>query len=459
MIRPEVTFSYGPLLENCQHFAIAGAVWTAIASEFAEGGTIVHNALDALVADGVLEHLEDETHRALYAAGRAWLYRRGFLRAQRGTAPGVRSEIAFAYDHETGVGRELVTPPGWERRWYADRARRAAYDGPGGPVRESEMPGRLDLLRFSIDGGGDREQVLEVYDYKCHFGPGYQTAKAQLELCGLAAARAYNVDRVRVVGVHLWADREPLEEPYELGPFELAEIAATVRGWASAANDPPPVPGAHCGDRYCPARPGCPVTQRLVGELLPADRLVRRAENAPALPAAGPVALGEVLASSPASPASPASAAALPEPAPAFSFLAPIASSADADMTLVAIDLLKELVKQKQAQVNAWADKNGGIPRKDGRIYAGAMEPRESINLAAPGAQEKLEELGLGLAIKQAVSWGDIEKLQGKPGAKRAREALRAIGALTNAPRKVYDDRAPEAAPAPQLPAAQKGAA
>lgn len=307
MIRPDVTFSVAALLESCGWWAMPGVVWREFASEFAEGGTTVHAAVTALVTDGIDVAPADPTLGAMYRAIRGWLMENRLVkpaadlpgRPLRGVA-GLRAEVAYAYDTATGRARELVDPAGWDRRWYADPSRRAAYNGPGGPIRASEVPGRLDLLCVSIDASGG---LLRNIELKCHFAPHSRAeARAQLEIQSLAAARVpgpdgVGTDRIRPLALHVWEDGilvEHVDEQGrwrfsppgelgiagELGAWELTAIADRWAGFArraAAGNDPVPHAGPHCGERGCKARASCPVTTKIVEEeLFPSARLVRR---------------------------------------------------------------------------------------------------------------------------------------------------------------------------------------
>lgn len=286
-LRPDVTFSYAALTERCRWWMLPGVTWHTAANEFSAGGDVVHAALAALATDGVLELPERPELRAMYVAARSTLLALGILHKDGTRLMGLRAEVAYAFDVETGRGRELVDPEGWPRRWYADPAYRAKYDPAGehgGPLLATEICGRLDLVRWGADDHG--ESYLEVLDYKCHFRPEWDEARAQLEIGALAAARANGTERVRATAIHVWADRDPVlervgapDDQPELGAFALMEIAARWYELAHPpANDPEPMPGPHCMGRYCPAIASCPTTAAIVKEpgVIPPEKLVRK---------------------------------------------------------------------------------------------------------------------------------------------------------------------------------------
>lgn len=396
-MRPDFTFSKLGLARACKWWLLPEVPWVDTASEYALRGRALHQAMAAIVSGGVLELADDPLDRALYAQARAWLCEKGFLQ-QSGKYKGkplmgLRAEVAFAYDLETHEARELVDPPGWDARWYADPAKRAAYTGPGGPISASEVCGRVDILTRGVDAEG---AFLFVGDYKFHFGGVHAApppdARAQLEICALAASKVFGIDRVETVGIHVYEDRvvpEIVGTPRvnadgvvgtpELGTFALYMVAADLDDLAHpAANDPVPHSGPHCGARYCPARAACPLTAEVVADVLPAESLVRKRslkgaleDNAHALWAR------------------------------------------DAGERLVAVG--KELV----AKAQAYADTHEGIVEEDGQVYAAELVPSESVDL--PRAEPILAELGLAKAIERTVTWASVKRAGGDEKVVRAK--------------------------------------
>jgi hypothetical protein len=403
-----VTGSKAALVRACEGFL--ALAWNDTPNEFAGKGSTTHRMLAAVANDGVLEASDDGDVRALYAAGRAWMDTQ--LRAMRGQRPLWRGEIAFAFDAETGAARELVDPPGADARWYADPAARRAYDGPGGPVRDAEIGMRLDLVSMGLDEDGP---FVWVADYKCHFSPEALEAKDQLALAGLAAARAYGVDRAKVVGVHLWTDRPTFEEPYELFTQDLADVAAFYGELAARAAPGEATPGPWCTERHCPAIAACPRGQEGVREveaLIPAEQLVGPAKRS--------------LAAKPQTPE-------------------------DAAWVLVAIPLVRALLDAREEEARAVADRHPGQVTAGGKVFGGQDERQERPDLGVPGAVELLEALGLRFAIEESTTWTAMRAVGGAEKADEAREGLRGIGAIRESVRRAYRWRAAgKAAPAPR---------
>lgn len=409
MLRPDFTFSRAPLVESgCVTWLQLDIAWVDSTSEAAERGTKGHHVA-ACEHKGIAVTMptDDPGLCAMIEQARTW-------RAERfGGDPILRdslqAEVAFAYDVETKTGRLLVDPPGETNvRWYADRVLRPRYG-----VKPSEIPGRLDLFGRGVDAKG--AYLLNV-DYKFHSAVEWSEARAQLEYQALALARTYGINRVKVVALHLWEDVEWHEEAYELDEAALNDIEWRIYllAFATPANDNAPVPGAHCRKRYCPARATCPVSGEVVGELLPADRLVRRPSEAPAAP---------------------------------FKVREPITGNDHAAFKRVAIDLLKEVAKQLQTEVDAWADAHGGIVDSDGDVYSGKPVTRASPDLSVPGAVELLQERGLFLALQTetTTTWKAIANAgEGKRTADEVRLALEKIGALKTSSYIDYRARKPE---------------
>jgi hypothetical protein len=320
----------------------------------------------------------------------------GWLKSKR--VVGMRAEVAYAYDLASRTARELPDPPGETNpRWYADRELRKKYG-----ILDSEWCGRIDLVCFGHDEHGS---FLRIWDYKFHFGPEHEDATAQLEVCALAVARTYGLARVEAIAVHVWEDREVLEEPVgqegpagrlELSEFQLASIAADVADFARGpANDPQPNGGAHCKARHCPARVACPLTAQAVQG---------------ALAAAPPEKL---------------------TPGVATAFTKDPETNDEGADALVAIDLLEQALAAKKASVKALADRLNGIRLSNGKEYSGgAPQVSETPNLDHPGAVELLRELHADFAIKTSTTWSALDEALGAEGAKLAREKLTAIGAV-----------------------------
>jgi hypothetical protein len=395
---------------DCRAWLEDAATWTETTSEYAEAGTVVHKALAPLVKGGILELPEKPGLRAMFGYAKAWLLEHRFVKhakdGQRHPIFSLRAEVVFAYDVETREGRELADLPGLEgTRWYVDAELRAKHG-----IRPSEICGRLDLVGQGID---DLGAFAIVDDYKFHFGPEMSEAVGQLAMGGLAVCKALGFERVKVTGVHVWEDREPVLEQYEFTDWELDTVAVRIDELAHplAANDPSPHGGAHCKAMRCPARAGCALGGEVVAEIVPA----------PLVPAGALVRA-------------------------AHPFLRPVATNEDAAWALVAIDLLEELVAAKKAEVKAFADAKGGILLSNGTVYSGAVQNRTAPDLSVPGAIEAMQKLGLDFAMKTSTTWSAIKEHGGSEGEKAARAALELANAVKKSMTTVYMARKVETA-------------
>jgi PD-(D/E)XK nuclease superfamily len=410
-LRPDFSFSKGPLARSgCAFWLIPGVPWHDTAGDSAEMGTENHAAMHAITTyeTALLAYSkstplgvpappapkpptlpENLGQYAMCVSARAWLEEQGLLRL-----PGLRAEVAFAFDLATGKGRELADPPGEPARWYADPELRAKYG-----VAPTEVCGRIDLLCFGMDGEGSFVRTL---DYKFHFAPGAPlSARGQMELCALAVSRALGVDRVRASALHVWEEGEPVEEevlPLDeetgevLGPMldaaALAKVETWLRGLAAIPANDVAIDGPHCKQRYCPARAACPVTGLAVEQLLPAETLARKK-------------LAE-----------------------------PIADAGHAAWALTAGDLLIEVGKQLIARANGYADEVGGFPlQKGGEVYGGLPVVTTRPDLTVAGAIEAVRALAPG-AIAEATTWTAIKRAGGAAAEKELRAALQDLGAL-----------------------------
>jgi hypothetical protein len=397
-------FADAPASESneCAYLLRPELAWREEGNTASEGGIKVHAPLAAVLKSLAHEPPDTTELRAMYGYGRAWMREAGLFAYDGRPRATIRAELAFAYDAVTDVGRELEDPEGAPARWYADPEWRAGYAGPGGPIRDTEICGRLDVVGPAMDEEGP---YLFLADYKCHFGPEMGDAGAQLAIGALAAARAWRLDRVRAVGVHLWADQEAREERYDLGPAHLDRIAEHLARLAAAPAPSLPNDGPWCGEHHCPARASCPVALEATAELealIPAEALVRRAP----------------LAQDPA-------------------------TDEDADSQLTALDLVLEVLKAKRDRLKAFADARGGVVRKGGKVWSGKLQTNETPDLGVPGAIDVMDALGLYTAVEWSTSFAAITEVAGKEAADTAREALRAAGALKSATFPVYRDRKP----------------
>lgn len=439
-IRPDFTFSLGTLAkaavdqetgERCTWWLQPGVPWfDGGDNRFTVGGRACHESMrDITRAASVgapLPTLPAEPDRhALVVQATRWLLDEGILRHKRpgsaslvGSGPveallGLRAEVAFAYDTATRKGRELVDPPGWDLRWYADPEKRAAYEGPGGPIRATEIPGRIDLLCTGFDAAGD--MFGWIRDYKFHFGPGEpKDAQGQLAFCALAIASTFDLTRVSASAVHIWEDRDVTEEfllrtthdgevSTTLGPNDVGQIAAWVDTLARpAANDLTPHHGPHCTGRDCPAVAACPVMGELAVQVLPAETLVRRR------------------------------------------IAGPIETNDDAAFALLAADLFIEVGEQLKARAKTYADEYEGVRLSDGSVFSGKLIPVTKPDLSVPGAIAVMEELGLAESITRSTAWTEAKKHGGAALEKSLRTRLAEIGAVKHSTQMRYEARMPK---------------
>jgi hypothetical protein len=433
-LRPDVTGSKAPLVKSgCRVWMTPGVPWGETEETAPMSRGRVNHAVLASLVPGSAAYAspptlpQDEVSRAMIEQGKAWLLARGLVRpagsqvalrrhvtasgaevihsaaGKPGTLaalPGLRAEVVFAIDLETGTGREIADPPGEEPRWYTDPVLRAKYG-----LRPTELPMRLDLACPGIDARGS---FARVWDYKFHGKPGaFSPARAQLEVHALALKLAWGVDRVEPIGVHIFAEEAVVEERVgtptpdedgdnghrELSGDDFARILAEVRTWAvPPANDPSPVPGPHCTDLDCPAVSACPVTEEAAVQILSAESLVRR-------PLAGP-----------------------------------LTGNDHAAWALLASKLLKAAAEELDAKARVYADEYEGIVIRneatgETSVYAGLPSTSARPDLEKEGAIEAVRAIAPA-AIKQSVTWAEIKRCAGAPGEKAAREALTALGAL-----------------------------
>jgi hypothetical protein len=203
---------------------------------YGDRGSAVHHFLErigaGMSAEGALDLVEDDEHRALCAAI-------DLARLPRGTAP----EVAFAYDVAKGTAREL------------GRQLRRQYPA----LSPTELPGTGDAVGVS-------GSAVFVGDFKSGFIVTPAKDSVQLRFLALCAARAYDREEAVVEIVRIRENgsvfRDPAEfDALDLDAFavELEEVMAKVRyqqASVAAGLMPDVVEGEHC--RWCPAWSSCP---------------------------------------------------------------------------------------------------------------------------------------------------------------------------------------------------------
>lgn len=243
-----VTASKVGLLEHCQYFARPEAVWSDTTSAAADRGTRFHRAI-ALYINGVPGlplSVEDDIAEEFRHAKR-WV---DDLRAAYPNAE-LHAEQAFAWDPETD---EAEVIPAAERDYQAGHGR---------------LCGTADLVVVFPDGMAN---VL-VYDWKTGSGEG---AGPQLRALSLMAARAWKVETATGAALEVTGAgvKEVCHEHHDA--FALSGIAGGLADVIQFIPGAEPIPGAHCGELYCPARATCPEVNKAHVALVPEAALVRK---------------------------------------------------------------------------------------------------------------------------------------------------------------------------------------
>lgn len=178
---------------------------------------------------------------------------------QRSPDKGRRCEVKYGWSPSRDTARELP-------KTYDENGRENLRDYSS--LIDDERAGSVDLEY--VDGDG----MLVIEDIKTGHTPLAQYLP-QIRTLGLFAARCRRVRRVKVVLTKLYVDKPHESISHILDGFALDAIAEDLRLRLAAAKDAEPVPGPHCTEMFCPARLVCPAVQVLVGELVPADALVK----------------------------------------------------------------------------------------------------------------------------------------------------------------------------------------
>lgn len=240
MIRRE-TASRTALLAACGWWARPEAEWFDVAGPSAERGNRFHEPIDRYIKTGVREEVAEDV-RAEYEVAIDWVedYGRRYL----------LSEVAFAWDPVRDVAEVLKTTG----RDYAEAQARGL------------VCGTADVVAVTSDG-----KAALIADWKTGDGSG---AGSQLRTLALMATRALKLDSVTVVALEVTAAgvREVCRE--DLDVFDLDAHAGELAELLAAVPTAEPVPGPHCGERYCPARASCPAGREAAEQLVPVDALV-----------------------------------------------------------------------------------------------------------------------------------------------------------------------------------------
>lgn len=286
-----------------------------------------------------------------------------------------KTELALAYDVGTGKGRVL---PMADHRDYSAK----------GPL---EFVGTADVV-FLRDG------LLTVDDYKSGRPENVEVAETntQMALLGLAAARAYGVDRVRVRLLFVSEDGVEVDEAI-FDELDLSEMASRLSGLVAKLKGPSvPVPGAHC--KWCPIQVACPATQAAMATVARASL-------------------------------------------PMFPMSVDIESKEHAAYLRHRLKAVREASDAVENALKAYIADKGPIPAGEGKLYGIKEVKRETLDLAAPKAygvlvkhlgQEKADEACELSTTKSAIHAALAGGKRGEGAKKEAAlfEELRAIGAV-----------------------------
>lgn len=381
-------YSFRPDAEHAIDEPSRWAVNNAIHAVFDR--TIGTGAEDCAIPRDMLEHLTDGDVRKVHASHTAWLAD-WYLDQRDG---GWRSEVAFAFDPETGASMRLQpkhhrdysgAPPGW-------------------------IPGTADVIRWNDD------LEVDAIDHKSgHFAP---AAEDNAQLAGIALAAGARSFR-GAIG-HATEDSYTLRW-MTLDRFELLDwldrIAAVVRRLPTAEA----VPGPWCRERFCRSFGLCPETRGSLERAAPeAKRML-------------PVV---------------AAASAIESPEHAAQILRAV-REAKAGFE-ARYNAIREALR-------IYADNNGGIAVDGGKVWIKSETTREHIDLSTPEAVrvigEQLGEEGFALAVTHVheaskssikIAARAIKERTKEPIAnveRRVVEALRAVGAVKVTPSFTYTEK------------------
>ena len=200
-------------------------------------GTIIHAFLDDCARHGREEALAraPEDYRLVCAA---------IDISKLPIGSNFRSEVAFAYDYQTGRAREIPV-------------RNREYVG----LSETEIAGTADVIAL-VD-----HATVYVGDYKTGHRPP-KPDSMQLRAYALMAARTLGATEAVCEIVHVREDGTVWRERMEMDAFELAIAEQQIRDVVRKVERATPehvTTGDHC--RYCPAFKACPATLALARQV------------------------------------------------------------------------------------------------------------------------------------------------------------------------------------------------
>lgn len=253
------TASKSPLLAICL-FPFRDDVTAPEAPDdpYTRVGTVVWARLAAHIegkpdpGNGALADAEAARVDLLYAIGKRW------LADHRAHIASPRCEVKYGWSPSKDTARELP-------KTYDENGRENLRDYAS--LVDDEKAGSTDFEYLE-------DALLVVEDIKTGHTPLAQYLP-QIKTLALFAARSRGVRRVKAVLTKFHDDAPPESISVILDGFALDAVAEDLRNRLAAVNDGEPIPGAHCTEMFCPARLACPAVPTLIGELIPADALVK----------------------------------------------------------------------------------------------------------------------------------------------------------------------------------------
>lgn len=328
----KITGSALPLLRKCQWWARPEVeAPPQPPSNAMVVGTEVHAAIESVLGGKAVSDISPEARDFLATWAEWW------ATLPLGATGYWQPEAAFAYDPSTDTARKLEV-----------KAR--AYD-----VAPHEIAGTVDAML--VDGAS-----AIVADWKVGVDFHGLTADAaenwQLRFYALAAARAYNLDSVKIAVVRI-TPFGVKHSDYSLDAMELDAVAAEVGALYARAAASTPNPGLHC--RRCKAVAVCPTTQTAIEKTQPATLTIENAEQATA--------------------------------------------------ALMRLRQVQAACEQMEVMLKAWAEKNEGIPLPNGKRWVKVPMERENISLTG-------DNMAAGLAAISAI--GALDAVESKATTSRA---------------------------------------
>lgn len=239
MTEMRVTASKVSLLGDCAwSFRDDAAQDPYRASEAAERGTRFHSAIERYTNTRQRSVVEEDIEME-YLHACAWVDE---------YVPGHSlTEVAMGWDPATDTAvRYDVTSRGYPK--------------------DGKLHGTADLV---VVGSGQ----VWAYDWKTGDGSG---AGPQLRALALMLGRIYPGSVVHVAALEASKSGVEAVAAEILDAFSLDAVAAELAEQIAAIPTAEPVPGSHCGEKYCNARLSCPLGQAATTELVPVEHLTRK---------------------------------------------------------------------------------------------------------------------------------------------------------------------------------------